>query len=229
MRTGSDAYRAGCVPGRMRAGPGAGPSRTAARPVRAPGRGGDAPGPVRIRSGVFPSPAAGRAGAGGRPGGPGPTLDAVDEMPRDDSRRLTHSVRVLLAEDRTTTRGALALLLGMEADLTVVAQAARGDEVVDAALLCRPDVALLDVELPGTGGVEATAALRREVPDCRVLILAGSGRGDLVRRALEAGAAGVLVKDGPVEDLTEAIRQVLTGATVVDPALCAPDPHAEPR
>lgn len=169
----------------------------------------------------------GSEGADGRPGGPGPTLDAVDEMPRD--HRPTHSVRVLLAEDRTTTRGALALLLGMEAGLTVVAQAARGDEVVDAALLCRPDVALLDVELPGIGGVEAAAALREEVPDCRVLILARSGRADPVRRALEAGAAGVLVKDGPVEDLTEAIRRVLTGETVVDPALSAPGPHAESR
>ncbi|TXS57640.1 DNA-binding response regulator [Streptomyces sp. t39] len=151
-------------------------------------------------------------------------------MPRDHSHRPTHSVRVLLAEDRATTRGALALLLGMEADLTVVAQAARGDEIVDAALLSRPDVALLDVELPGIGGVEAAAALRTEVPDCRVLILATSGRAELVRRALEAGAAGVLVKDGPVEDLTEAIRQVLTGARVVDPALSAPAPGArQPR
>lgn len=145
-------------------------------------------------------------------------------MEQDHSRRPTHSVRVLLAEDRTTTRGALALLLGMEADLTVVGQAARGDEVVDAALLHRPDVALLDADLPGIGGVEASAALREEVPDCRVLILATSGRADLVRRALDAGAAGVLVKDGPVEDLTEAIRRVLTGETVVDPALAAAGP-----
>ncbi len=118
-------------------------------------------------------------------------------------------------------RGALALLLGMEHDMEVVAQVGRGDEIVDAALLARPDVALLDIELPGRSGLDAAADLRTEAPDCRVLILATSGRPGYLRRATEAGAAGFLVKDGPVEELAEAIRQVLRGETVIDPALAA--------
>ncbi len=118
-------------------------------------------------------------------------------------------------------RGALALLLGMEPDIEVVAQVGTGDEIVDAALLHRPDVALLDIELPGISGLEVAAALRDEAPDCRVLILTTFGRPGCLRRAMEAGAAGFLVKDGPVEELAAAIRKVLTGETVVDPALAA--------
>ncbi|MET9731673.1 response regulator transcription factor [Streptomyces sp. NPDC006458] len=140
-------------------------------------------------------------------------------MPRE--YRPVKSVRVLLAEEHGMLRGALAVLLGMEPDLDVVAEVAAGDSIVDAALVHRPDVALLDIELPGMSGLDAAAALRDEVPDCRVLILttfAGPGR---LRRAMEAGAAGFLVKDGPVEDLTAAIRRVLTGETVIDPALAA--------
>jgi two-component system, NarL family, response regulator DesR len=118
-------------------------------------------------------------------------------------------------------RGALALLLGLEADIDVVAQVGRGDQIVDAALTSRPDVALLDIELPGRSGLDAAADLAREVPDCRVLILTTFGRPGYLRRAMEAGAAGFLVKDGPVEELAQAIRRVLTGETVVDPALAA--------
>ncbi|RYJ28921.1 putative two-component system response regulator [Streptomyces sp. L-9-10] len=118
-------------------------------------------------------------------------------------------------------RGALALLLGMEADIEVVAQVGRGDAIVDAALTSRPDVALLDIELPGLSGLDAAAELRDEVPDCRVLILTTFGRPGYLRRAMEAGAAGFLVKDGPVEELAAAIRRVLTGETVIDPALAA--------
>ncbi|MFJ8000856.1 response regulator [Streptomyces sp. NPDC096310] len=140
-------------------------------------------------------------------------------MPRD--QRPAKCVRVLLAEDQGMLRGALALLLGMEADLDVVAQVARGDAIVDAALASRPDVALLDIELPGLSGLDAAAALRTEVPDCRVLILTTFGRPGYLRRAMEAGAAGFLVKDGPVEELAAAIRRVLTGETVIDPALAA--------
>lgn len=154
-----------------------------------------------------------RAGAGGH------TLDTVDEMPRE--HRPAKSVRVLIAENRSTTRGALALLLGMEADIEVVAQVGRGDEIVDAALTRRPDVALLDCELPGLSGLDAAAELRKEVPDCRVLILTTFGRPGLLRQTLEAGAAGLLVKDGPVEELAEAIRRALTGETVIDPVLAA--------
>ncbi|MCT4352941.1 response regulator transcription factor [Streptomyces sp. Je 1-79] len=130
-------------------------------------------------------------------------------------------IRVLLAEDRGTMRGALALLLGMEPDIEVVAQVGRGDEVVDAALNSRPEVALLDIELPGRSGLDVAADLRDEVPDCRVLILTTSGRPGHLRRATEAGAAGFLVKDGPVEELANAVRQVLRGETVIDPALAA--------
>ncbi|MFF3836695.1 response regulator [Streptomyces sp. NPDC001930] len=130
-------------------------------------------------------------------------------------------IRLLLAEDQGMMRGALALLLGMEPDMEVVAQVGRGDEIVDAALLARPDVALLDIELPGRSGLDAAADLRTQAPDCRVLILTTFGRPGYLRRAMEAGAAGFLVKDGPVEELAESIRQVLRGETVIDPALAA--------
>ncbi|MER5766728.1 response regulator transcription factor [Streptomyces sp. NPDC001985] len=140
-------------------------------------------------------------------------------MPRD--HRPARSVRLLLAEDQGMLRGALALLLGMEADMEVVAQVGRGDEITATALMTRPDVALLDIELPGRSGLDAAAELRDEVPDCRVLILTTFGRPGYLRRAMEAGAAGFLVKDGPVEDLARAIRQVLTGETVIDPVLAA--------
>ncbi|MEU0369175.1 response regulator transcription factor [Streptomyces sp. NPDC006283] len=143
----------------------------------------------------------------------------MDEMLRD--HRPAKSVRVLLAEDQGMMRGALALLLGLEPDIEVVAQVGRGDEIVDAALVSRPDVALLDIELPGRSGLDAAADLAREVPDCRVLILTTFGRPGYLRRAMEAGAAGFLVKDGPVEDLARSIRRVLTGETVIDPALAA--------
>lgn len=143
----------------------------------------------------------------------------MNEMPRD--HRPAKSVRVLLAEDQGMMRGALALLLGLEADIDVVAQVGRGDQIVEAALTSRPDVALLDIELPGRSGLDAAADLAREVPDCRVLILTTFGRPGYLRRAMEAGAAGFLVKDRPVEELARAIRRVLTGETVVDPALAA--------
>src|SRR5689334_3470287 len=148
-------------------------------------------------------------------------------MPRD--HRPAKSVRVLLAEDQGMMRGALALLLGMEADLVIVAQVATGDAIVDAALAHRPDVALLDIELPGMSGLDAAADLRDQVPDCRVLILTTFGRPGYLRRAMEAGAAGFLVKDGPVEDLAEAVRQVLRGETVIDPALAAAALSAGPN
>ncbi|MFJ8935783.1 response regulator [Streptomyces sp. NPDC102365] len=140
-------------------------------------------------------------------------------MPRD--HRPAKSVRVLLAEDQGMMRGALALLLGLEADIEVVAQVGTGDAIVAAALESRPDVALLDIELPGISGLDAAALLREETPDCRVLILTTFGRPGYLRRAMEAGAAGFLVKDGPVEELAQAIRRVLTGETVIDPALAA--------
>jgi two-component system response regulator DesR len=128
-------------------------------------------------------------------------------------------IRVLLAEDQGMMRGALAMLLDLEPDIEVVSQVAAGDEVVPAALANSPDVALLDIEMPRLDGLSAAADLRRALPSCRVLILTTFGRPGYLRRAMEAGASGFLVKDSPVEDLASAIRRVLRGETVIDPAL----------
>ncbi|GAA1302476.1 DNA-binding response regulator [Planotetraspora silvatica] len=130
-------------------------------------------------------------------------------------------IKVLLAEDQGMMRGALALLLGLEDDIEVVAQVASGDDVVTAALEERPDVALLDIEMPGRTGLDAAADLRDRLPACRVVILTTFGRPGYLRRAMEAGAYGFLVKDGPVEELATAIRRVLQGERVIDPALAA--------
>ncbi|BDH67963.1 response regulator transcription factor [Streptomyces sp. CAI-21] len=142
---------------------------------------------------------------------------------------LGKSVRVLLAEDQGMMRGALALLLGMEPDLEVVAQVGSGDEVVSAALEQRPDVALLDIEMPGLSGLEAAALLRDHLPGCRVVMVTTFGRPGYLRRAMDAGAAGFVVKDGPVEELAEAVRRVLRGETVIDPALAAAALSAGPN
>jgi two-component system response regulator DesR len=130
-------------------------------------------------------------------------------------------IRVLLAEDQGMMRGALALLLGLEDDIEVVAQVSSGDEVVPAALKARPDVALLDIEMPGLDGISAARDLRKELPDCKVLILTTFGRPGYLRRAMEAGASGFLIKDGPVEELAVTIRRVLSGDQVVDQGLAA--------
>ena len=130
-------------------------------------------------------------------------------------------IRILIAEDQSMVRGALAALLKFEPDLEVVAEVASGDEVVVAAREHRADVALLDVEMPGLDGIEAAAALRREVPDCTPLILTTFGRPAYLRRAMEAGASGFLVKDAPAERLANAIRRAATGERVVDPELAA--------
>ncbi len=130
-------------------------------------------------------------------------------------------IRVLLAEDQSMMRGALAVLLGLESDIEVVAQVARGDEIVPAAAQHRPDIAVLDIELPGLTGIDAAAQLRTELPHCGVVIVTTFGRTGYLRRALEAGARGFLVKDGPVEGLAQAIRTVADGGTVVDPELAA--------
>ncbi|MGV9990159.1 response regulator [Streptomyces sp. NPDC003374] len=150
-------------------------------------------------------------------------------MPREREHRSDKPIRLLLAEDQGMMRGALALLLGMEDDIEVVAQVAAGDGIVAAALDHRPDVALLDIELPGRSGLDAAAELRERVPGCRVLILTTFGRPGYLRRAMEAGAAGFLVKDGPVEELAAAVRRVLAGETVVDPALAAAALSAGPN
>jgi two-component system response regulator DesR len=128
-------------------------------------------------------------------------------------------IRVLIAEDQGLVRGALAALLGLEGDIEVVAEVGRGDEVVPGALEARPDVALLDIEMPGLDGLAAAAQLRRAVPDCRVLMLTTFGRPGYLRRAMDAGASGFLLKDAPATELASAIRRAAAGGRVVDPAL----------
>jgi two-component system response regulator DesR len=128
-------------------------------------------------------------------------------------------IRVLLAEDQAMVRGALSALLGLEGDIDVVAQVDRGDEVVSAALETSPDVALLDIEMPGGDGLQATAALREQVPACRVLILTTFSRGGYLRRAMELGAVGFLLKNAPAAELAVAIRRAMAGERVVDPEL----------
>lgn len=130
-------------------------------------------------------------------------------------------IRVLLAEDQAMVRGALASLLGLETDIEVVAQVSRGDEVVAAALDAHPDIALLDIEMPGESGLDAAVALRDRVPDCRILILTTFGRPGYLRRAMEGGASGFLLKDAPAEQLSSAIRRAIAGERIVDPGLAA--------
>jgi two-component system response regulator DesR len=130
-------------------------------------------------------------------------------------------IRVLLAEDQTMVREALASLLALEDDIEVVAQVGRGDEVAAAARAARPDVALLDIEMPGASGLEAAGALRAELPDTRVLILTTFSRPGYLRRAMEQGASGFLLKDAPASELAAAIRRVVAGERIVDPGLAA--------
>jgi two-component system response regulator DesR len=126
-----------------------------------------------------------------------------------------------LADDQTLVRTALATLLELEDDFEVAAQVGRGDEVVGAALSVRPDVALLDIEMPGMDGLAAAAALAHELPTCRTVTLTAFGRPGYLRRAMEAGASGFVVKDAPAEQLADAVRRVASGERVVDPALAA--------
>jgi len=128
-------------------------------------------------------------------------------------------IRVLLAEDQAMVRGALAALLHMEGDIVVVAEAARGDTVVPTALEARPDVALVDIEMPGGDGLAAARALRDQLPSCRIVILTTFGRSGYLRRAMASGAVGFLLKDAPAAELAAAIRRVVAGERVVDPDL----------
>ncbi len=131
------------------------------------------------------------------------------------------TIRLLLADDQAMVRGALAALLGLEPDLEVVAEVGRGDEVVAAAQASQAQVALVDVEMPGLDGLAATQLLRQARPECRVLIVTTFGRPGYLRRAMEAGAAGFVVKDTPARQLADAVRRVHQGLRVVDPALAA--------
>jgi two-component system, NarL family, response regulator DesR len=129
------------------------------------------------------------------------------------------AIRVLVAEDQSMIRGALAALLDLESDIQVVAQVARGDEVVAAVRSAMPDVALLDIEMPGLDGLSAAAELHAAMPGCRVLMVTTFGRAGYLRRAMEAGARGFLLKDAPARDLAVAIRRAAAGYRVVDPSL----------
>jgi two-component system response regulator DesR len=135
--------------------------------------------------------------------------------------RSGESIRLLLADDQAMVRGALAALLGLEPDLEVVAEVGRGDEVVAAVLTSGAQVALLDVEMPGMDGLAATGELKKAAPGCRVLIVTTFGRPGYLRRAMEAGASGFVVKDTPARQLADAVRRVHQGLRVVDPALAA--------
>jgi two-component system, NarL family, response regulator DesR len=130
-------------------------------------------------------------------------------------------IRLLLADDQALVRGALAALLDLEPDLEVVGEVGRGDEVVAEARRVRPDVALLDVEMPGLDGIAATSALRAALPSCRVLVVTTFGRPGYLRRAMSAGASGFVVKDTPARQLADAVRRVAAGLRVVDPTLAA--------
>ena len=128
-------------------------------------------------------------------------------------------IRVLLAEDQAMVRGALAALLALEGDIEIVAEVGRGDEVATVALATKPDVALLDIEMPGCDGITAAAALHSKLPSCRVLILTTFGRPGYLRKAMESGVVGFLLKDAPSAQLATAIRRAVAGERIVDPTL----------
>ncbi|GAA5040201.1 two-component system response regulator DesR [Thermocatellispora tengchongensis] len=128
-------------------------------------------------------------------------------------------IRVLIAEDMRILRDTLVALLELEDDLEVVAELGSGQDIVPAALEHRPDVALIDIDLPGTDGLTAAADLRRRLPECRTLILTGLGRPGTLRRALAAQVSGFLKKDAPAQELLDAVRRVAAGERVIDTKL----------
>jgi two-component system response regulator DesR len=132
---------------------------------------------------------------------------------------MTDKIRILLAEDQAMVRGALTALLQLEDDLEVVAEVSQGDEVLPTAVKTKPDIALLDIEMPGRDGLSAAEALHKRLPSCRIVILTTFGRSGYLRRAMESGAVGFLLKDAPADQLAVAIRRVMAGERVVDPEL----------
>ncbi|EFH86893.1 response regulator transcription factor [Ktedonobacter racemifer] len=128
-------------------------------------------------------------------------------------------IRVLLAEDQAMVRGALSALLSREKDIEVVAEVGRGNEVMRTALALQPDIALLDIEMPGLDGLAAAQALHEVLPRCRCVILTTFGRSGYLRRAMESGVVGFLLKDAPASELAIALRRVMAGERVVDPDL----------
>jgi two-component system response regulator DesR len=130
-------------------------------------------------------------------------------------------IRVLIAEDMHLIRGALVALLSFEPDMEVVAELERGDEIVSTAVRVRPDVAVLDIDLPGVDGLTAAEQLHTAVPQCRTLVLTGLSQPGNLLRALKAHVRGFIVKDAPAESLASGIRQVAAGQRVIDPELVA--------
>lgn len=132
---------------------------------------------------------------------------------------MTARIRILLAEDQALVRGALTALLNLEQDFEVVAEVSQGDQVLPTAQKTKPDIALLDIEMPGGDGLSAAEALHKNLPSCRIVILTTFGRSGYLRRAMESGAVGFLLKDAPADQLAVAIRRVMAGERVVDPEL----------
>jgi len=130
-------------------------------------------------------------------------------------------IRVLIAEDQGMVLGALAALLELEPDIEVVGRACDGEEALEMAATAKPDVVLTDIEMPRRTGLELAAELKRRGSPARVVILTTFDRGGYLRRALDAGAAGYLLKDAPSERLAEAIRRVHAGLRAIDPELAA--------
>jgi len=128
-------------------------------------------------------------------------------------------IRVLVAEDMRILRDTLVAVLNLEDDIDVVAEVASGGEIVPRAVADRPDVAVLDIDLPGGDGLAAAAELREQCPGCRVLILTVLDRPGDLRRALAARVTGFLAKDTPAADLVDAVRRVAAGQRVIDPQL----------
>jgi two-component system response regulator DesR len=128
-------------------------------------------------------------------------------------------IRILLAEDMGMVRGALVALLNLEKDLEVVAAVASGEEILPAALEHRPDVAVIDIDLPGKDGLTAAVEIHENVPKCRTLMLTSLGTAGTVRRALAAHVGGFMLKDAPPDSLANGIRKVAAGGRVVDPQL----------
>jgi two-component system, NarL family, response regulator DesR len=130
-------------------------------------------------------------------------------------------IRVLVAEDMHMIRGALVALLSLEDDMEVVAELDRGDQIVASALQTRPDVAVLDIDLPGLDGLTAAEQLNQQLPGCKTLVLTGLGQPGNLLRALQVHVRGFIVKDAPAQTLADGVRRVAAGERVIDPELVA--------
>ena len=128
-------------------------------------------------------------------------------------------IRVLLAEDQAMVRGALTALLGMESDIEVVGSAPDGETAWRELQRLKPDLLVTDIEMPGLSGLELAQRIQRHELPCKVVIVTTFARGGFLRRALDAGVAGYLLKDAPAEDLAEALRKVHRGGRAIDPQL----------